>query len=146
MNRYETLMEAANDESMKSINFTPEQSLRQPAPPMEAEEQISRLSPLKCSNEPVVADSFGRSDSLSNDIEKESNSHYVLLDLSEDNSDEHTAFKLSTLYSPDLNQCVDHILSNKPNHLDMIHQLEAIYGRSKRDLMNSKYIVRHRKR
>jgi len=28
MNRYETLMEAANDESMKSINFTPEQSLR----------------------------------------------------------------------------------------------------------------------
>jgi isocitrate/isopropylmalate dehydrogenase len=53
-------------------------------------------------------------------------------------------FDLPTLYSTNLNHCVDAILDNRPNHLDMLRQLERIHGMSRKFLELNHYIVRHK--
>ena len=61
-----------------------------------------------------------------------------------ESSDMTNSFPIQMLYNNDLNLCVDSILQNKPNHLDMLHQMEILYGCSKRELEQKNYIVRHR--
>lgn len=77
--------------------------------------------------------------------------HFVILSTEDEDADDLSntrvssqKFKLSTLYAPNMNDCVDAILENKHNHLEMLHELELATGMSKRDLENNKYIIRHR--
>jgi hypothetical protein len=52
------------------------------------------------------------------------------------NTPERQLVRVPTLDSPDLNECVDAILSKKPSHLDMVKKLALIHGISKRHLTN----------
>jgi len=73
----------------------------------------------------------------------------MLLNIEDSNSENDDTkdgyyYEISTLYHPNLNNCVDAILENKPNHLDMMRQMEKLYNCSKRDLEQNKFIIRHR--
>jgi hypothetical protein len=61
-----------------------------------------------------------------------------------DDETERQCVLVPKLYSPNLNDCVDAILDNKPSHQDMINQLALVHGITKGD--SKKYIVRHKAR
>lgn len=67
----------------------------------------------------------------------------VILNVAEDSDNEVQEHCMTPLYCQDLNECVDYILENRVSHIDMVRQLEKIYGKSKKEL-EKKYIIRHK--